>query len=165
MARIDLDQPLQASLLDRLFDANPDLERDPSKPRGQHLRELRMAVRRDLEALLNTRRPYLDWSADLTELAQSLVNYGIPDFSGNNLASDDRREDFRMALENVIRAFEPRFVSVSIKMTDSGDESDRLLRFRIEALMYAEPAPEPLVFDSVIDPTTQTFAITGGHND
>jgi len=56
MARVDLDQPLLPSVLDRLLDANPDLSRDPPKSRGQHLAELRQAVRRDLEALLNARR-------------------------------------------------------------------------------------------------------------
>ncbi len=39
---------------------------------------------------------------------------------------------------------------------------DRTLRFRIDALMYADPAPEPIVFDSVLDPASRQVAVTNG---
>jgi type VI secretion system protein ImpF len=161
MARPDLDQPLVASVLDRLLDSNPDLERDPPKARGQHLRDLRDSVRRDLENLLNTRQRCRGWPGGLVELGRSLVNYGIPDFTGAELAATERQNEFRAAVEEVIRNFEPRFVSVAVKMVNSGDKLDRTLRFRIEALMYADPAPEPIVFDSFLDPGSRSFAVLG----
>src|SRR3954467_11388038 len=109
MARPDLDQPLQQSVLDRLIDANPDQARDPPKSRGQHLRELREAIRRDLENLLNARQRCRSSPPALTELRCSLVNYGIPDLTGTELNSSQQREAFRQAVEDVIRLFEPRF--------------------------------------------------------
>jgi hypothetical protein len=36
------------------------------------------------------------------------------------------------------------------------------MRFRIEALMYADPAPEAIVFDSFIDPAGREIKIADG---
>jgi type VI secretion system protein ImpF len=159
MPRVDLDQPLQASVLDRLVDANPELEREPTKSRGQHLAELRQSVRRDLEWLLNTRRRCLGWPGDLGELEESLVNYGIPDFTAASMSSEDQRDQFRAAVETVIRRFEPRFQRVEVILLDNSDQLDRTLRFRIEALIYADPAPEAMIFDSVLEPSTRAFQV------
>jgi type VI secretion system protein ImpF len=161
MARPDLDQPLAASLLDRLLDANPDLAVDPPKARGQYLREMRDAVRRDIENLLNTRQRCRGWPDGLGELQRSLVNYGIPDFTGMDLSADERRESFRATIETVLRDYEPRFASVAVTMLAGSDQLDRTLRFRIEALIYADPMPEPIIFDSYVDPATRSFAVVG----
>jgi type VI secretion system protein ImpF len=159
MARLDLDQPLLPSVLDRLLDANPDQQRDPPKSRGQYLAELRYAVRRDLEALLNTRERCRSWPADQTELDDSLLAYGISDFTAASLGSDDQREAFRRDVEAVIRRSEPRFVSVDVILLDNAEPLDRTLRFRIEALMHADPAPEPVVFDSFLDPASRSVSV------
>jgi type VI secretion system protein ImpF len=161
MARIEAEQDLQPSLLDRLtYDDATRL--DPvSRSRGQHLRELRESVRRDIENLLNTRYRCLPLPDGLDELPLSMVNYGIPDFSGVDLAAVDRREEFRAAVEMTVRRFEPRFIRVSVTMREGGsDPQDRTIRFRIDALMYADPAPEPVTFDSVLDGASRAVAVT-----
>jgi type VI secretion system protein ImpF len=43
---------------------------------------------------------------------------------------------------------------VSVSLAEDPERIDRTLRFRIEALAQAKPAPEPLIFDSVLDPST-----------
>lgn len=159
MARVDLDQPLQPSVLDRLLDENPDRSVDPPKSRGQSLAELRAAVRRDLEILLNTRHRCRGWHPDHKELKSSLLNYGIPEFTSANMASDTSRDEFRAAIEEVIRRCEPRFQSIEVVLLDNADRMDRTIRFRIEALMFADPAPEPVVFDSTMEPSTQTVLV------
>lgn len=163
MARIESDQPLLPSILDRLIDDNPDTTRDPSKSRGQNLVELRQAVRRDLENLLNARQPAMTWPPGLEEAAKSLANYGIPDFTASNLGAEREREQFRLEIERTIRRAEPRFQSVSVKLLERG-EVDRSMRFRIDAMMYADPAPEPMVFDSVLDAATRSFAVVNATN-
>jgi len=150
-------QPLQQSFFDRLLE---DEAVETIQPPGRDLRDLREAVRRDLEALLNTRQPCIAWPAAFDELKVSPLNYGLPDYSGSDLASSARREEFRRTVEEVIRSFEPRFFKVSVVLLDN-DGLDRTLRFRIEALMYASPAPESVVFDSVVDPTSRAVAIIG----
>jgi type VI secretion system protein ImpF len=162
MAKIRADQPLVPSVLDRLLDDEPENPREAPPSRTQVLRELKRAVRRDLEDLLNTRRRCLPWSDGLAELERSLVNYGIPDFTGANMCSAEVREEFRRTVEEVIRRSEPRFKSVSVRLLDNTEPLDRTLRFRIDALLRADPAPEPVVFDSALEPGTGTFEVKGG---
>ena len=79
------------------------------------LRELKQSLRRDLENLLNTRRRCQGWPDDLDEWNVSLVNYGIPDIAGADLGSAENREEFRRAVDETIRRFEPRFQSVYVR--------------------------------------------------
>jgi type VI secretion system protein ImpF len=162
MAKIQADQPLVPSVLDRLLDEDPSAQREPAKSRHQVLRELKLSVRRDLENLLNTRRRCLPWPADLTDLGPSLVNYGLPDFTGANTGSSEGREQLCQAVEEVLRSWEPRFKSVKVQLLDSTEPLDRTLRFRIDALLYADPAPEPVVFDSLLQPVSGACEIKGG---
>ncbi|HYT92063.1 MAG TPA: type VI secretion system baseplate subunit TssE [Gemmataceae bacterium] len=161
MARIRAEQPLVPSVLDRLLDDDPDVNREAPKTRHQVLRDLKQAVRRDLENLLNTRRRCRGWPAGLKELEKSLVNYGIPDFTGARMSTAEDRDDFRRALETVLRTYESRFKSVKVLLLENTDESDRTLRFRIDGLLVADPAPEPVVFDSALEPTTGGFQVKG----
>ena len=156
MARTDPDEPLLMSVLDRLLTGDTPQGR---MGRGQYLSALRRAVRRDLEALLNTRQRCLSWPADLEELATSSVAYGVPDFTAMNVASDTERDNLRASIEDLIRRFEPRFKTVSVSVRESTDTLDRTLRFRIDAIMHAEPMPEHLVFDSFVDPASRAVRI------
>jgi type VI secretion system protein ImpF len=161
MAKPRADQPLLPSVLDRLLDDDPAVRTEPPKSRSQVLRELKLSVRRDLENLLNTRRTCKSWPEHLTELERSLVNYGLPDITGLDLAAPRSRQDFQRLLESVIRRCEPRFKSVSVEMLENASALDRTLRFRIDALLYAEPAPEPVVFDTALEPATGAVEIKG----
>ncbi len=161
MTRVGPDQPLVASVLDRLLDDDPLRAREPPKSRHQLLRDLKQSVRRDLENLLNTRWRPMEWPAELAELERSLVNYGIPDVTGQELGSQSGRQEFRRAVEAVIRRYEPRFKQVRVEMLDNAERLDRTLRFRIDALLYAEPAPEPVVFDSAFEPSTGNVEVKG----
>jgi len=161
MARIESGQQLQPSLVDRLIDDDPGRPDPASKSRGQTQRELRESVRRNLEDLLNTRQRCLPLPVGLDNLQLSLVNYGIPDFAGIDLANAARREEFRAAVETAIRNFEPRFVSVRVTLRDDKtDQSDRMIHFRIDAFMYADPVPEPVAFDSALDEASRVVAVT-----
>jgi type VI secretion system protein ImpF len=159
MARVGPNQPLLPSILDRLIDSDPGSSRDPPKARGQYLADMRRAVRRDLEALLNTRQRCVSWPKDLVELDRSLLSYGILDFASLSLGASGAREEFCRDVENVIRRNEPRFVSVSVRLLENAEAVDRTMRFRIEALMYADPAPEPIVFDSFVDPAAREIKV------
>jgi type VI secretion system protein ImpF len=163
MSRVREDQMLIPSVLDRLIDEEPENTREAPRSRNQVLRDLRQSVRRDLEDLLNTRWRCVAWPPNLDELETSLVNYGIPDFTGSMMNSPEDREDFRNIIEQTVRRFEPRFKTVRVEMLKNADRTDRTMRFRIDALMYAEPAPEPVVFDSQLEPTTRTFEVKGSN--
>jgi type VI secretion system protein ImpF len=161
MSRVRPNQPLVPSVLDRLLDYDPQVSREAPASQHQVLRELKQSVRRDLENLLNTRVRNLSWPPHLEELNRSLVDYGLPDFTGMSLGSADDRAAFCRLVEAVIRRYEPRFQSVSVQPQDSAEPLDRTLRFRIDALLRVEPVPEPVVFDSVVEPTTGDFQVRG----
>jgi type VI secretion system protein ImpF len=162
MARVRPEQPLVPSILDRLIDLDPSVSREPPPSRHQILRDLKQAVRRDLENLLNTRQRCLSPPEHLKELKVSLLNYGIPDLTGASMSSAKERDDLCRAIQAIITRSEPRFKSVRVKPLDNAEPLDRTLRFRIDALLLVDPAPEPIVFDSVLRPATGTFEVRGG---
>ena len=153
---MDRNQSITLSVLDRLLDDTPE----NAAPRLHTVADLRAAIRRDLENLLNTRRRVIGWPDDLTELPDSILAYGCPDLLVENLTTDARRRDVVAQLEAQIRRWEPRFHRLTVTLTENSDASDRTLRFRIEALIHADPAPEPMVFDSVVDPTSNMVSVT-----
>jgi type VI secretion system protein ImpF len=153
----------QAPLLDRLIDDAPDQQRDPPMSAADSLIALRNSVRRDLEALLNARRRWRSWPSQLTELATSPIGYGIPDFAAGAFNDAGRREELRIEIENTIRRFEPRFLSVRVHLVDAKDRLETTLRLRIEALLHAEPAPEAVAFDTLVDPTTDDIVVRPGN--
>jgi len=165
MAQIKKTEPLLPSVIDRLLDDNPAVQQEAATSRAQVLRELHASIRRDLQNLLNTRRRCLPLGPEPDQLEQSLVNYGIPDFSGGNFGSSASREEFRHTTEEVIRVFEPRFKTVRVKLLENADPHDQTLRFRIDALVYADPAPEPVAFDSLLEPVTYNFEVKGAQHD
>jgi type VI secretion system protein ImpF len=146
--------PVKLSIIDRLIDDNPGVQSEVAPTSAQAQRDLYAAVRRDLEALLNTRRRIADPPLGMSALEQSLVNYGIPDFTGINLSSLASRQKFVRLIEGVIRRYEPRFKSIRVVLLDNAEPLDRTLRFRIDAVIYAEPTPEKVVFDSALEPVT-----------
>jgi len=158
MSRARRDQPLSASLLDRLMeDETPG--RAPGAP--PRLAEIKQSVRRDMEMLLNSHCLCARPEGRLTELDRSVVAYGIPDFTGLDLSTEEQRDALVRRIEATIRHFEPRFLDVAVTRLENSDDLDRTLRLRIEALMHADPAPEPLVLNSQFDPTSSTFSVGG----
>ncbi len=150
-------------LLDRLIDDSPDQTRDPPQSAAESMNALRQSVRRDLEALLNTRRHWRSWPASLTELAVSPLGYGIPDFTSGAFNDPARREELRQEIEVSIKNFEPRFLVVRVFLVEAKENIDATLRLRIEAMLHAEPAPEAVVFDTVFDPTTDNVIVQANH--
>jgi type VI secretion system protein ImpF len=161
MAKIKADQPLVPSVLDRLLDDDPGASREPAKNRHQVLRELKQSVRRDLENLLNTRVRCRPAPPHLKELKQSLAHYGLPDFSAAGLGDAQDRDAICQVLQTVIRQGEPRFKTVRVELLSNPEPLDRTLRFRIDALLIADPAPEPIIFDSTLKPATGDFEVKG----
>lgn len=141
----------QLPLLDRLLDDAPDQERDRVLSNAEVLERLRASVRRDLQSLLNARRRWRSWPEELGELATSPVGYGLPDFAAGAFKDTSQREALRLEVERTIRRFEPRFISLKVHLTQGDDDLSGTLRLRIEALLDADPAPEPVGFDTLLD--------------
>lgn len=159
MATIDKKKYLRSSILDRLIDDEPHIQIETEKTRHQQLRELRNSVRRDLEKLLNTRFRVIGPPAEFTELQTSLLNFGLPDLATINIIDLNKRNAFTNDLERVLKTFEPRFKSVKITHQENMNNTDRTLRFRIDATLYADPVPEVVVFDSTLEPASRSVDV------
>lgn len=154
------DQPLLSSVIDRLLEDDTSSGGDLRSSPSMRLADLQSGLRRDIEMLLNTHQYCRLLPRDLTELPQSLLDYGIPHFLGLAAASAPAREQFRDSVEGVLRRFEPRLKHVRISLVDNSDGSERTVRFRIDAIMMADPEPEPVGFDSVLEPANRRFSVT-----
>lgn len=155
MAKPLEDEPLRASILDRLQG-----DGGHGKFSGrQTVSQLIDSVHLSLENLLNTRWRVTAWPPVLGELKRSLVNYGIPDFTGVNMSAAVDRKYFGKLLEEAIRLHEPRFKKVQVEVLDVADRLDRTLRFRIDAELFATPDPIPVKFDSQVDPTSHRIRV------
>ena len=150
---------LRASVLDRLIDKEPDKKTESEKSRHQFFSEIKESVRRDLETLLNTRFRCISPPEGCHELDTSLVNYGLPDLNVINFTSVEGREQFCRFVEENIRKFEPRFKSVRVTLFEESRRIEQTVRFRIEATMYADPAPEELIFDSSLETVTNNVFV------
>lgn len=159
MPPISSDQPLVPSVLDRLIDERPEAETETPRTQNQVLSEMRVAIRRDLENLLNTRWRIQSVPEEYPELKHSLVNYGTPDIGGLDLGSDEVRQEFLKQIQDAIDYFEPRFLSVKVEPVESEFHYERSLRFRIEGTVQAYPAPEQIVFDSEVEPSAGQFSV------
>ena len=157
--RIDKKKEFRPSILDRLLDEAPHIQVEADKNRHQQMRELRNSVKRDLQNLLNTRYRMLAPPDEFKHLELSLLNYGLPDLATINIADVEKKKNFTRLLEKILRNFEPRFKTVKVTHQDSKDNTDRTLKFRIDATLYADPAPEMVVFDSVLDPISRTVNV------
>lgn len=153
------EEPLMPSVFDRLIDNEPFNTHETPHSQTQTMREIRESVMRDLENLLNTRWRCKSWPPQLNELSSSLVNYGIPDFSSVDLSNELDRNSLREAIEFAIRTYETRFVSVSVEIPKDRTLEDRSLHFTIRAELYATPVPEPIVFDSTLEPSDHLFHV------
>lgn len=151
-------------LLDRLMDDNPDALQDRPIGSVEALTILRASVRRDLEALLNARRRHRSWPRDLGELDTSPVGYGIPDFTAGAMNDPKRRDALRGEIEATIRRFEPRLATVKVTLAADDDGMNATMRLRIDGLLHADPAPEPISFDTTVDTSTTEVEVTSRDN-
>ena len=101
-------------------------------------------MRRELSLLLNATR--LDSLVNLDnypEVADSTLNYGIPDLAGRTASSIDRAMLTR-TIREAIATFEPRLVRASLKVdlvVMNGRHDGNAVRIDIEADMWADPLP------------------------
>ena len=159
MARVEKKKKLRPSILDRLLDDEPENKNEVDPGQHQKLKQLRNSVRRDLENLMNARFRVMEPSEEFQELDNSLLNYGLPDLATINITDLDKRKEFTSKMEKILKGFEPRFKDVNVSYMENKDNIDRTLRFRIDATLYADPSPEVVVFDSILEPVTRSISI------
>ncbi len=158
MARTDHEIRITPSVLDRLIDNDPSMSREAPRTQAQSLAELKTSVKRDLEWLLNTRHNGVEIAETLEELNHSMAIYGLPDLASLSVRNPEEQNRLSKSIENALRIFEPRFINVRVSL-EPVDNTDRQLKFRIEAHLDIEPVPEPISFDTVLQVGSGEFAV------
>ncbi|WP_018693247.1 type VI secretion system baseplate subunit TssE [Algicola sagamiensis] len=150
---------VQPSILDRLLDNDPENQTVPLRQPGVNIRQLRASVKRDLEALLNSRIHWHTWPEEYEELSTSTLTYGLPDFSTMQVSSSEGREQLCEYVRVALLRFEPRFMEVEVTIPDESLPLDRIMRLKISAILFADPDPEFISFDSEVEPVNLTMKI------
>lgn len=156
----DLLGPVTLSVLDRLLDDEPKSRVESPLTHSKSLAQLKVAIRRDLESLLNTRcTPDLP-SEGLLETRHSVYAYGVPDITeiGQNFLYEKDR--LLAEIEKAVRLFEPRLSGVKVTILPATHNS-RVLRFVIEGMLLVDPAPEHVVFDAALELTSGEYQLMG----
>ncbi len=126
---------------------------------------LREAVRRDIEALFNVERfeSGLQLSdlerkgfetpeeliANFPHVRRSVINYGVPSFSGRSITDFDLAALAR-ELREVIAVFEPRLKRDSIRVKVApGDRAG--MKIEVDAMLMLSPVPERLRLSTMVD--------------
>jgi type VI secretion system protein ImpF len=153
MAELAARERLQPSLLDRLSDDEPDNSTESRDRRVLSLRTLREGVLRDLAWLLNTTNLLSVVPAGgLPHVANSVLNYGVPDISGNSV-SNLNVSKLERGIRQAIWDFEPRLIRSTVTVRGCAGESveHNKLTFEIEADLWAQPYPERLYLKTELD--------------
>ena len=153
MARTTTETLVTQSVLDRLTQVD-----DWPSTRTQSVRFFREALKRDLEWLLNTRKPPLPELDSWPAARDTVINFGLPDITSLGLASASDQRSLRLAIESCLRVFEPRLTDVHVTL-ESSDTADRRLRFHIEGNMKLDPAPEEISFDTVLELSSGEYKV------
>lgn len=145
------------SVLDRLM-ADP-MDGAEGLTLTYSLEQLREAVARDVEALLNSRSA-IDFEAlaHLPNARRSVVCFGIRDFVGRVLSNSEEQRHIAASLAHSILAFEPRLRDVHIDFHHRQGAMSSLA-FTIHAMLIANPSAEPVAFDAVMQPSLSRFSV------
>ncbi len=161
MAKAAIERTVQLSVLDRLLDDDPRSRVEAPLRREESIAQLRAAVMRDLDWLLNTRRTPQEAGEGLEEAATSVYHYGMPDLSSLSRDSHEDRVLLLQKVKEAIADFEPRLTDVKVSAAGASEHSPRELRFRIEALLRMDPNPERVAFDTRLEVSTGRYALEG----
>lgn len=152
-------ETLSRSLLDRLTDLEPDKQTEPATTEWEDLRDLKASLCRDVAALLNTRRKEEVVPAGYEDANNSVLTYGIADFTSYNLTNSIEQELVRRSIERAIRQFEPRLTRVTVNVEEP-NSSKPTLRFQMEAVLK-DAEGEEVAFDVSLHRDSRRVTVAG----
>lgn len=145
------------SLIDRLMDDDPAGSADHYETEEEAIARYKVALRRDLESLLNTTRPWLPVLERYPGLERTIVAYGMPDLSTEDMSVPAVRERVRRVIAQAIREHEPRLSSIEIEM-EHGPTS-RGMRLRITAVLTVLQGEEPVMYEAAVRPGDRAIEV------
>lgn len=146
------------SLLDKLLQMSSSHLIGETSP-GLTLEEVKDSVAADLEALLNTRCAMNDREeAEYPLSAQSVVNFGVSDFSSRSLSSGLDRDFICESIRKAIEQQDRRLQSIQVRLDGEVLKANRL-SFTIRAILRVSEVGEQVSFDARFEPTLQRYSV------
>ncbi len=141
-------------LLDRLTDRYPKAIKESREFKVVNLKQYRAALARDLEFLFNNlTRPDEKMLEGFGYVQESVVNYGVRDFSGDFTGTQNTARLIAAIKEAIIR-YEPRILkeTLTIRKSKPKDHHQKSkAHFDIEGELWAEPICEKLFIKTEFD--------------
>lgn len=148
------------SVWNRLHDDDPRDENDDATV-YLDLRRFKQAVATDLDALLNSRCVDPDEEIERYPHARhSMINFGIIDLSSLSLLDPDDRALLRDKIRQTIERHEPRLSRIRVTL-DVPDNLQRMLRFRVDAVLKVHPNKPPVTFDATLQLSSNAYQVEG----
>jgi type VI secretion system protein ImpF len=150
---------LLPSLLDRLLDDRPHQSIEASPQRLCSLADYKASIVRDLEILVNTRQSLVANELDgFVNLSGSILDYGMPDFTSRSVLDPKDRLLIQRQLEKAITVGDRRFRSVKVQLL-AQQTGQRMLTFRVDAVLRLQDVTRQVSFDAVLQVNTQEYKV------
>ena len=162
MADLSPRDRLQPFLLDRLTDELPESGVESRDRRVYSPKQIQQSIIRDMGWLLNAKaHPEQDGLGEFPEVAKSVLNYGIPEFSGQSIASVNPGMIERTVLE-ALQNYEPRMVGHTLRvrmLTEAETRNPNVIAFEITGEISANQTPDALYIKTEVDLETGQFVV------
>jgi type VI secretion system protein ImpF len=150
---------LLPSLLDRLLDDRPYQSIEASSQRLCSLADYKASIVRDLEILVNTRQSLVANELEgFVNLSGSILDYGMPDFTSRSVLDPKDRLLIQRQLEKAITVGDRRFRSVKVQLL-AQQTGQRMLTFRVDAVLRLQDVTRQVSFDAVLQVNTQEYKV------
>lgn len=147
------------SVFDRLLDNEPERLTERPVSLSHQIEQEREFIRRDIETLLNTRPAQGELPVQLTELANSVLSYGVGSFVSLGLGNNEAQLTLANKLEPIIAHIEPRLSDIHITLYKDYNSSQRALKMRIEGRFRIQEQSQAVFFDTSLDYSSQQFTV------
>lgn len=146
------------SLLDRLINDEPNPLVELGESDEAALERYKISLRRDLESLLNSKRPLLEGLEIHPELGRSVIGYGIRDISTEDFSVPGARDRTRRMIAQAIREHETRLTDIDVEVDDA--PTSRGIRLRISATLTLTRSNDTVVYEASVKPGDRTIAVS-----
>lgn len=126
---------------------------------GADTAALRDSIGRDLQELLNTRRPWRPLPEAHAALRRTILGYGLPDFTSGAFNTAAQREALLSQIATAIADFEPRLKRARIGWMSKSAGDLSVFRLAIAGAVGGNGDPARLNFETLIDSATTDMRV------
>lgn len=120
---------------------------------------LRDSIGRDLQELLNTRRPWKPLPEAHAALGRTILGYGLPDFTSGAFNTAAQREALLSQIATAIADFEPRLKRARIGWMSKSAGDVSVFRLSIAGAVGGNGDQTRLSFETLIDSATTDMRV------